>query len=90
VTRTQQAPDEILAPAGFAPVSWEPIVIDRSGTPEQIWQATLSMFDDVVALDADQRAKLLEGFLAESSSLLVDGHVRCGMRINIAATRLCR
>jgi hypothetical protein len=52
-TRTREGLDEILAPAGFVPVSWEPIVIEWSGTPEQ-----------------------------------VDGRLPCGMRINIAPTRL--
>jgi len=69
-------------------VSWEPIVIEWSGTPEQIWQSNLSMFYDVVVLDTDQLAQLCQTFLTESSSLLVDGRLPCGMRINIATARL--
>ena len=87
-TRTRKGLDEILAPAGFVPVSWEPIVIEWSGTPEQIWQSNLSMFYDVVVLDTDQLAQLCQTFLTESSSLLVDGRLPCGMRINIATARL--
>jgi SAM-dependent methyltransferase len=89
-TRTREGLDELLMPAGFAPVSWEPIVIGRSGTPKQIWQASLSMFYDVVVLDTDQLTHLREAFIAGSSSLLADGHLRCGMRINIATTRLSK
>jgi hypothetical protein len=55
-TRTREGLDEILAPAGFAPVSWEQIVIEWSGTPQQIWRSNLSAFYDVVVLDADQLA----------------------------------
>jgi ubiquinone/menaquinone biosynthesis C-methylase UbiE len=90
VTRTREGLHEILTPAGFSPVSWESIVIDRSGTPEQIWQTNLSMFYDVVVLDTAQLTQLHEAFLAESSSLLAHGHLRCGMRINIATTHLSR
>jgi len=89
-TRTREGLDEILEPAGFAPVSWEPIVIEWSGTPQQIWQSNLAAFYDVVVLDADQLAQLRQTFLAESSSLLVNGRLPCGMRINIATTRLAK
>jgi len=82
--------DEILTPAGFAPVTWESIVIDLSGTPEQVWQASLSLFYDVVVLTADQLTQLHRAFLSDSSSLQVDDHLTCGMRINIATTRLFR
>jgi ubiquinone/menaquinone biosynthesis C-methylase UbiE len=87
-TRTREGLDEILAPAGFAPVSWESIVIDQSGTPEQVWQSNLSMFYDVAMLDTDQLAQLRQAFVADSSALLVDGRLPCGMRINIATTRI--
>ena len=87
-TRTREGLDEILAPAGFAPVSWESVVIDQSGPPEQVWRANLSVFYDIVMLDADQLAQLRQAFLADSSSLLVDGRLPCGMRINIATTCL--
>jgi SAM-dependent methyltransferase len=86
-TRTREGLDKILGPAGFAPVSWESIVLVQSGTPEQVWQSNLSMFYDVVTLGAEQLAQLRDAFLAESSSMLVDGCLPCGMRIHIATTR---
>jgi SAM-dependent methyltransferase len=87
-TRTREGLDEILVAAGFAPVSWEPIVIDLSGTPEQVWQSNLSMFYDVVVLDVDQLTQLRQSFLGDSLSLLVDGRLPCGVRVNIATSRL--
>jgi SAM-dependent methyltransferase len=87
-TRTPEGLSEILVPAGFAPVFWEPIVIDQSGPPEQVWQINVSAFYDIVVLDAGQLAQLREAFLASSSSLLVGGRLPCRMRINIATTHL--
>jgi len=89
-TRTREGLDEILEPAGFAPVSWESIVIDQSGPAEQVWQSNLSAFYDIAVLDADQLGQLRQAFLADSSSLLVDGQLSCGLRINIATSRLQR
>ena len=86
--RTREGLDEVLAPAGFTPVSWESIVVDQLGTPEQVWESNLATFYDIVVLDVDQLTRLREEFLDESAPLLVDGRLACGMQINIATTHL--
>jgi SAM-dependent methyltransferase len=86
--RTRDGLDGILAPAGFSPVTWESIVIDQSGTPEQVWEASFATFYNVVVLEDDQVAALRSGFLAEAASLAVDGRVPSTMRIDFATARL--
>ncbi|MDH6125036.1 class I SAM-dependent methyltransferase [Kitasatospora sp. GP82] len=88
-TRQREGLDEILAPAGFEPVSWEQIVIDMGGTPEEVWKANSGTFYDMVELDEDRSGRLHDAFMEESRPLLTpDGRLPCGMRINIATTRL--
>ena len=86
--RTREGLDEVLAPAGFAPVSWESIVLDQSGTPEQVWETNVSVFYDVVVLDEGQISELRREFLDGARSLVSDGRLPCGMRINLATTQL--
>ena len=87
-TRTREGLDGLLEPAGFAPVSWESIVIDQSGTPEQVWESNIEMFYDMVVLDDDQIGQLRQAFLAEAPALLSDGRLPCSMRINFAISVL--
>ncbi|MFB9902913.1 class I SAM-dependent methyltransferase [Allokutzneria oryzae] len=86
--RTREGLDEILAPAGFAPVTWESIVLDQSGTPEQVLEFNLSIFYDLVVLEEDQIARLRRAFLDDARALVSDGRLPCGMRVNIATSRL--
>ncbi|MFI9602150.1 class I SAM-dependent methyltransferase [Streptomyces sp. NPDC052043] len=87
--RSREGLDELLGPAGFAPVSWDTVVIDLGGTPEQVWDFTTEVFYDMVVLDPEQTASLRAEFLAAAPALLdADGRIPCGMRLNIAATRL--
>lgn len=89
--RTREGLDEILAPAGFAPVSWEPITLDMGGTPAEAWQSITGAFYDMTVLDADQTEDLREAFIERSGALVTaDGHLPCGMRINTASTVLTR
>ncbi|SDM67241.1 class I SAM-dependent methyltransferase [Allokutzneria albata] len=83
-TRTRDGLDEILSPAGFAPVTWDSIVLDLGGTAEHVWETNFSIFYDVVVLDEDQLAKLRREFLDAAG----DGRIACGMRINIATAQL--
>lgn len=86
-TRTRDGLDGILTPAGFSPVTWEFIVIDQSGTPEQVWETSIATFYDVVVLDDGQIAELRSAFLAEAPNLMVDGRLPSSMRINFATAR---
>ncbi|MCP3802288.1 methyltransferase domain-containing protein [Allokutzneria sp. A3M-2-11 16] len=85
--RTREGLDAVLTPAGFAPVSWDSIVLDQSGTPEKVWETNVSVFYDVEVLDEDQIVELRREFLDKARSLVSDGRLPCGMRINIATTR---
>lgn len=88
-TRTREGLDELLGPAGFAPVSWTTVAIDMSGTPETVWTSMTETFYDMVVLDDDQTARLRAEFLDAAPSLLdATGRVPCGMRLNIASTGL--
>ncbi|WP_445527562.1 class I SAM-dependent methyltransferase [Streptomyces cyslabdanicus] len=87
--RSREGLDELLGPAGFAPVSWDTVVIDLGGTPEQVWDYTTEAFYDMVVLDPEQTASLRAEFLAAAPALLdADGRIPSGMRLNIATTRL--
>lgn len=88
-TRNRQGLDELLAPAGFGPVSWATVVIDLGGTPDQVWSSLTDAFYDLAALDEDQTARLRTEFLAAAPSLPdPTGRIPAGMHLNIATTRL--
>ncbi|MEU2248915.1 methyltransferase domain-containing protein [Streptomyces sp. NPDC019224] len=81
--------DELLGPAGFAPVSWDTVVLEMGGTPEEIWVATTRSFYNMVELDREQTASLRAEFFAAVPALLdADGRAPAGTRLNIATTRL--
>ncbi|MGW1180821.1 class I SAM-dependent methyltransferase [Streptomyces drozdowiczii] len=87
--RKRETLDELLGPAGFAPVSWDTVVLDMGGTPEEVWASNAGGLYDMVALDEEQTARLRGEFLAAAPALQdVDGRIPSGMRLNIATTRL--
>jgi len=87
--RSREGLDEVFGPAGFAPVSWDTVVIDMGGAPEQVWDSITEAFYDMVVLDQEQTASLRTEFLAAAPALLeTDGRLPCGMRLNIATARL--
>ncbi|MFF0739161.1 class I SAM-dependent methyltransferase [Streptomyces sp. NPDC004111] len=87
--RSREGLDELFGPAGFAPVSWDTVVLDMGGTPEQVWDALTEAYYEMAALDRDQTARLRAEFLAAAESLRgADTRVPAGMRLNIATTRL--
>ncbi|GIG55780.1 hypothetical protein Lfu02_01520 [Longispora fulva] len=88
-TRRREGLDEILVPHGFEPVSWEPVAVDRRGTPEQVWEMLAGMLYDMHDLGEEQVAQLHDRFMTDSQSLVApDGILPCGMWINHATTRL--
>jgi ubiquinone/menaquinone biosynthesis C-methylase UbiE len=88
-TRTREGLDELLTPAGFAPVTWTTITLDMGGTPEAVWTTMTETFYDMEVLDADQAARLRSDFLTAAPALLdPSGRIPCGMNLNIATTRL--
>ncbi|MFE6761963.1 class I SAM-dependent methyltransferase [Streptomyces sp. NPDC057689] len=86
---TRETLDELFGPAGFAPVSWETVVLEMGGTPEEIWAAATRSFYNMVELDQEQTASLRAEFLAAVPALLdADGRAAAGTRLNIATTCL--
>lgn len=87
-TRTCEGLDEILGPAGFAPVDWETVRIDLSGPPEQVWSAVSALYD-LEVLDAPAVPELRRRFLAEAAALTpAGGPVPCAMNVRVATARL--
>ncbi|MFE0459136.1 class I SAM-dependent methyltransferase [Kitasatospora sp. NPDC058965] len=88
-SRSREGLDELLVPAGFTPVTWESIAIDLGGDPDHCWQTLTRAFYDVTTLDQAQTAALHDAFLTEVHPRRnADGHVPCGMLINLATARL--
>ena len=82
--RTRAGFDEILAPAGFAPVDWETVVIDLSGPVEEVWAgiAGLYTFDP---LEETVMERLRDAFLTEMRETATpEGIVPFAFRIHIA------
>lgn len=87
--RKRESLDELLGPAGFAPVSWDTVVLDMGGTPEEVWASNAGGLYDMMALDGEETARLRAEFLAAAPALQdADGRVPSGMRLNIAVTHL--
>ncbi|MFJ4965463.1 class I SAM-dependent methyltransferase [Streptomyces sp. NPDC088729] len=88
-TRHREGLDEILGPAGFAPVEWETVPIDLSGPVGQVW-AALSGLYDLGPLDAERVDRLREAFSTEVRHLTApDGRVPCAFTVHVATARLC-
>ncbi|MCM2426396.1 class I SAM-dependent methyltransferase [Streptomyces sp. RKAG337] len=87
-TRDRAGLDAILTPAGFAPVGWETVRIDLSGSLEDVW-VTLSALYDLGPLSREATNALRETFTAGAASLaLPDGTIPCAMNMRIATTHL--
>lgn len=87
-TRTREGFDEILTPAGFAPVEWETVIIDLSGSVEEVWGglSTLYTFD---VLDPGVMERLHESFAASARETAApDGEVAFALRAHLATTHL--
>lgn len=87
-TRSREGLDAILGPAGFAPVEWETVPIDLSGSAEQVWAAVSGLYD-VGPLDRTAEERLRERFFAEMKEMAApDGRVPCAFTVHLATTRL--
>jgi SAM-dependent methyltransferase len=81
-TRDRGGLDAILGPAGFAPVDWEPLVLDLSGTAEAVWPTVAGTYN-VASVAPDALARLRESFLADAT-----GTLTLSIALTIATTRL--
>jgi SAM-dependent methyltransferase len=87
-TRTRAGLDEILAPAGFAPVDWEEVLIDLSGPVEEVWAGVTGLYT-FDPLDAAVMDRLRDAFFAETRETTApEGTVPFAFRIRIATARL--
>ncbi|GAA3548613.1 hypothetical protein GCM10022222_35260 [Amycolatopsis ultiminotia] len=88
-TRTREGLDELLGPAGFAPVEWHEVLIDVSGPPEQVWQTCCDTYYQMDSLDERQTAGLQAAFRAATRELVhADGTLPAKARVHVALTRL--
>jgi SAM-dependent methyltransferase len=65
-TRERAGLDAILGPAGFAPVEWETVLLDLSGSPQTVW-STLAGFYEMAVIAPDALAELRAEFLARAA-----------------------
>jgi len=87
-TRSREGFDEILTPAGFAPVDWETVIIDLSGPVEEVWGglSTLYTFD---VLDPAVMERLRKAFAAKAREKAApDAEVPFALRAHVATTNL--
>ncbi|MFI5611108.1 class I SAM-dependent methyltransferase [Amycolatopsis sp. NPDC051903] len=88
-TRTREGLDELLGPAGFEPVSWDPILVDFGGTPDEVWQTCHDSYYQMATLDETQAKGLRTAFtVATRSRVNSDGRLNAAMCVNVAVTRL--
>ncbi|MFI5831539.1 class I SAM-dependent methyltransferase [Streptomyces sp. NPDC051578] len=86
--RSREGLDEVLGPAGFAPVEWETVPIDLSGPAWEVWAAVSTLYD-VGPLDGANVERLREAFFSEVRDMTTpEGLVPCGFKIHVATTRL--
>ena len=87
-TRTREGFDEILAPAGFAPVDWETVVIDLSAPVEEVWSGLTGLYT-FDPLDAAVMERLRASFIAETrETASANGTIPFAFRVHIATARL--
>ncbi len=90
-TSNREGIDEVLAPAGFAPVSWEPYEIDLTAAPDEVWTLCCESYYSTDTLDAAQLARLRSAFFAETEHLRTeDGLLPAGLCVNLAKTELLK
>ncbi|HEY3707989.1 MAG TPA: class I SAM-dependent methyltransferase [Amycolatopsis sp.] len=88
-TRRRDGLDELLAPAGFEPVSWDTLVLDLGGPAEEVWHRCCETYYPVSTLDDARLAELRAAFEASTRELLTeDGRLPSGAKMSLAVTRL--
>jgi len=84
--RSAEGLDELLGPAGFAPVGFARHTIDLGGGFDEVWTSLATLYE-LDALDDGARAALREAFAREVSARIAPGaRVPCTMRIAVATT----
>lgn len=85
-TQTRAGLDEILVPAGFAPVQWRTEAIDFSGSLDQVWDFVSAVYN-LFPLAEDACHALKTAFYAEAPALAgPGGRVPLVFHINLAST----
>ncbi|MEU2255783.1 class I SAM-dependent methyltransferase [Nocardia xishanensis] len=87
-TRSRDGLNELLATAGFAPITWEEITLGGSGTPEEVWQTAVEKYYDTMTLAAAEIAALRREFLEHARALTEGESITRGERLAVATTRL--
>ncbi|MFT2020010.1 class I SAM-dependent methyltransferase [Streptomyces sp. 796.1] len=89
-TRSREGLDGLLGPAGFAPVTWETVPIDLSGSVDEVWAAVSGVYD-LGPLAPDAVAALRAAFGRAARELATpEGRVPCGFDVHVATARLVR
>ncbi|SFO57610.1 class I SAM-dependent methyltransferase [Amycolatopsis rubida] len=85
-TRTRAGLDEILVPAGFAPVQWRVETIDVSGPLDQVWEF-VSTFYNLFPLGEPACQALKTAFLSQAPALTrPDGLIPLVFPVQLAST----
>jgi len=86
-TRSRDGLDEVLAPAGFAPVGFEKVTLDLGGPFDQVWAGISSLYD-FEPLDGAAMARLRDVFRdALRESITPEGTVPFSYRVLIATAQ---
>ncbi|GAA1024147.1 MULTISPECIES: class I SAM-dependent methyltransferase [Amycolatopsis] len=86
-TRNQAGLDEILAPAGFAPVQWRTEAIDFSGSLDQVWDF-VSVTYNLFPLGEAASSALKTAFFADAPALArPDGLIPLVSQVHLASTQ---
>ncbi|MBN9741194.1 class I SAM-dependent methyltransferase [Amycolatopsis sp. A1MSW2902] len=86
-TRTQAGLDDILVPAGFAPVQWRTEKIDFSGPLDQVWEFVSTVYN-LFPLGEPACQALKTAFLSQAPALArPDGLIPLDFAVHLASTR---
>ncbi|MFB9931809.1 class I SAM-dependent methyltransferase [Amycolatopsis halotolerans] len=86
-TRDQAGLDEILAPAGFAPVQWRTEEIDFSGSLDQVWNFVSTGYNLFPLSDSASSALKTAFFAAAPALTRSDGLIPLAFPAHLASTR---
>ncbi|HEU5356557.1 MAG TPA: class I SAM-dependent methyltransferase [Actinocrinis sp.] len=90
-TRDRAGLTELLEASGFELVGWEPIVVERVCTAEELWEEFHGSFYGMEMLDSEQAGRFRADFLQQASRrALPDGTLPGGMTLNTGLAQLAR
>ncbi|MFC4086810.1 class I SAM-dependent methyltransferase [Amycolatopsis samaneae] len=88
--RNREGVDEILTPAGFAPVEWTTEPLDLGGSAEQVWSVVSTVYN-LMPLDPAVVAALEAEFLAGAAELAdARGRVPAALNVHVVTSRTLR